>query len=96
MHTVNLPSLILFPGEALYTRAYTLPCYIIFQIGCLLTMKGIVTRVTEVKPLMRVATYTCEQGGSEVYQMVTGATFMPRTKVRESFALLRQPLILTI
>eukprot|EP00962_Isochrysis_galbana_P030411 scaffold9862_cov118-Isochrysis_galbana.AAC.2 len=50
------------------------------HIGALLTMKGIVTRVTEVKPLMRVATYTCEQGGSEVYQMVTSATFMPLNK----------------
>ncbi|EOD16317.1 hypothetical protein EMIHUDRAFT_316205 [Emiliania huxleyi CCMP1516] len=35
------------------------------HIGSLLTLKGIVTRVTEVKPQMKVATYTCEQDGTE-------------------------------
>ena len=49
------------------------------HIGSLLTLKGIVTRVTEVKPQMKVATYTCEQDGTEVYQLVHGTTFMPQT-----------------
>jgi len=49
-------------------------------IGSLLTVKGIVTRVTEVKPQMQVATYTCEQGGYEVYQDVsTYRQFLPLT-----------------
>ena len=48
------------------------------QIGSLLTVKGIVTRVTEVKPQMQVATYTCEQGGYEVYQDVSSSRqFLP-------------------
>ena len=34
-------------------------------------MKGIVTRATEVKPMMQVATYTCDQCGSETYQPVS-------------------------
>lgn len=47
------------------------------SVGSLLTVKGIVTRVTEVKPRMKVATYTCEQGGFEAYQTVNGREFMP-------------------
>lgn len=40
-------------------------------IGKLVKMKGIVTRATEVKPMMVVATYTCDQCGSETYQPVS-------------------------
>ncbi len=36
------------------------------------------TRVTEVKPLMQVATYTCDQCGVETYQIVSGTSFMPQ------------------
>ena len=46
-------------------------------IGHLLTVKGIVTRVSEVKPSIAVATYTCSKGGFEVYQEVQGRSFMP-------------------
>ena len=41
------------------------------NIGKLVTVRGIVTRVTEVKPVMVVATYTCDQCGSESYQPVS-------------------------
>eukprot|EP00310_Coccolithus_braarudii_P013273 CAMPEP_0183353098 /NCGR_PEP_ID=MMETSP0164_2-20130417/32739_1 /TAXON_ID=221442 /ORGANISM="Coccolithus pelagicus ssp braarudi, Strain PLY182g" /LENGTH=732 /DNA_ID=CAMNT_0025525717 /DNA_START=72 /DNA_END=2270 /DNA_ORIENTATION=- len=47
------------------------------RIGQLLTIKGIVTRVGEVKPQIKVATYTCEMGGYEVYQEVKQSKFMP-------------------
>ncbi|XP_025836341.1 DNA replication licensing factor Mcm7 [Agrilus planipennis] len=47
------------------------------HIGKLVTVKGIVTRSTEVKPLMCVATYTCDQCGSETYQPVSSLSFMP-------------------
>ena len=47
------------------------------QIGALLTVKGIVTRVSEVKPSIAVATYTCAKGGFEVYQEVQSRSFMP-------------------
>jgi len=39
-------------------------------IGKLVTVRGIVTRATEVKPVMCVATYTCDQCGAESYQPV--------------------------
>ena len=39
--------------------------------GKLVTVKGVVTRVTEVKPMMQVATYTCDQCASETYQPVS-------------------------
>ena len=40
------------------------------SIGKLVTVRGIVTRATEVKPVMTVATYTCDQCGAESYQPV--------------------------
>lgn len=40
-------------------------------IGKLVKMKGVVTRATDVKPMMVVATYTCDQCGSETYQPVS-------------------------
>lgn len=43
--------------------------------GKLVAVKGIVTRVTEVKPMMQVATYTCDQCGSETYQPVSFKAF---------------------
>ena len=42
---------------------------------CLRT--GIITRATEVKPMMQVATYTCDQCGAETYQTITSTAFMP-------------------
>ncbi|XP_044266718.1 DNA replication licensing factor Mcm7 [Tribolium madens] len=47
------------------------------HIGKLVTVRGIVTRSTEVKPMMTVATYTCDQCGAETYQPVQGLSFMP-------------------
>ena len=40
------------------------------NIGKLICTRGIVTRCTEVKPVMVVATYTCDQCGAESYQPV--------------------------
>eukprot|EP00118_Oscarella_pearsei_P026043 m.309283 g.309283 ORF g.309283 m.309283 type:complete len:723 (+) comp45987_c0_seq1:618-2786(+) len=47
------------------------------NIGKLVTIRGIVTRSTEVKPMMKVATYTCDQCGAETYQPILGPSFMP-------------------
>ncbi|GAB0089915.1 DNA replication licensing factor MCM7 [Sergentomyia squamirostris] len=47
------------------------------QVGKLVTVRGIVTRCTEVKPMMVVATYTCDRCGSETYQPIHSLTFMP-------------------
>ncbi|KAL3282490.1 hypothetical protein HHI36_005673 [Cryptolaemus montrouzieri] len=47
------------------------------NIGKLVTVRGIVTRSTEVKPLLSVATYTCDQCGAETYQPIASMSFMP-------------------
>jgi|EP01046_Picozoa_sp_COSAG06_P072917 DNA replicative helicase MCM subunit Mcm2 (Cdc46/Mcm family) len=46
----------------------------------LVTIRGMVVRVTDVKPLMTVAAYTCEQCGYELYQPVRA----PRLSARFS------------
>lgn len=48
------------------------------HIGKLVTVEGIVIRATAVKPSITVATYACDQCGSEIYQEVTGPQFMPK------------------
>lgn len=45
------------------------------SIGKLVVVRGIVTRITEVKPMMSVATYTCDQCGAESYQPVQQSLF---------------------
>nr|GAT53786.1 DNA replication licensing factor [Mycena chlorophos] len=47
------------------------------HIGHLITVRGIVTRVSEVKPLLQVNAYTCDVCGSETFQEVTNKTFAP-------------------
>ncbi|KAI7748446.1 hypothetical protein M8C21_007604 [Ambrosia artemisiifolia] len=47
------------------------------NIGQLVKISGIVTRCSDVKPLMKVAVYTCEECGFEIYQEVTARVFMP-------------------
>ena len=47
------------------------------NIGQLVTVRGIATRVSEVKPLLSCATYTCESCGYEIYQEITGTAYMP-------------------
>lgn len=50
------------------------------NIGQLVSIRAMVARVSDVKPLAKVVTYTCEQCGFEVYQEVTGRSFMPLDK----------------
>jgi hypothetical protein len=47
------------------------------HIGSLVRIRGMVTRTTEVKPLMIVAAYTCSDCETAIYQEVLGKTFMP-------------------
>ncbi|KAL5965951.1 DNA replication licensing factor mcm7-A [Taenia solium] len=47
------------------------------SIGHLIQVRGVVSRTTEVKPLLRVATYTCDRCGAETYQEITSPSFMP-------------------
>uniref|UniRef100_K3W9A1 DNA replication licensing factor MCM7 n=1 Tax=Globisporangium ultimum (strain ATCC 200006 / CBS 805.95 / DAOM BR144) TaxID=431595 RepID=K3W9A1_GLOUD len=47
------------------------------KVGSLVRIKGMVTRVSNVKPLLTVATYTCESCAYEVYQEVNSRQFNP-------------------
>lgn len=47
------------------------------DVGRLVRIKGMVTRVSNVKPLLTVATYTCEACAFEVYQEVNSRQFTP-------------------
>ncbi|EJT53102.1 hypothetical protein A1Q1_00109 [Trichosporon asahii var. asahii CBS 2479] len=47
------------------------------HIGHLITVRGIVTRVSEVKPLLLVNAYTCESCGNEIFQEVAQKQFTP-------------------
>ena len=49
-------------------------------IGQLITIRGIVTRVSDVKPSVLVIAYTCDQCGYEVFQEVKSRTFTPLTE----------------
>ncbi|CCK68055.1 DNA replication licensing factor MCM7 KNAG_0A03750 [Huiozyma naganishii CBS 8797] len=46
-------------------------------LGQLITVRGIITRVSDVKPAVDVIAYTCDQCGYEVFQEVTSRTFTP-------------------
>ncbi|KAI9909518.1 hypothetical protein PsorP6_015241 [Peronosclerospora sorghi] len=50
------------------------------ELGALVRIKGMVTRVSTVKPLLTVATYTCEACAYEVYQEVNARQYNPLTQ----------------
>ncbi|KAJ1964267.1 DNA replication licensing factor MCM7 [Dipsacomyces acuminosporus] len=54
------------------------------QIGHLVTVRGIVTRVSDVRPSMVVAAYLCDACGSEVFQEVKTRQFMPLTQCQSA------------
>ncbi|KAH9071187.1 MCM2/3/5 family-domain-containing protein [Lactarius deliciosus] len=47
------------------------------HLGGLITARGIVTRVSEVKPLLLVNAYTCDVCGSETFQEISRKEFTP-------------------
>ncbi|WFD31913.1 DNA helicase [Malassezia sp. CBS 17886] len=47
------------------------------NIGALLSVRGIVTRVSEVKPRIQVDAYACDVCGAEVFQEVAGRKYLP-------------------
>lgn len=47
------------------------------HIGKLITVRGIVTRVSEVKPLIQIVTYTCDSCGNEIFQDIVRRQFTP-------------------
>lgn len=47
------------------------------HLGHLITIRGITTRVSDVKPSVRINAYTCDRCGCEVFQPVTTKQFAP-------------------
>ncbi|RDL40033.1 DNA helicase [Venustampulla echinocandica] len=47
------------------------------HLGHLITVRGITTRVSDVKPTVEVNAYTCERCGCEIFQPVNSKTFGP-------------------
>ncbi|KAK6344075.1 Mcm2-7 hexameric complex component [Orbilia brochopaga] len=47
------------------------------QLGHLITVRGIATRVSDVKPAVVVNAYTCDRCGNEIFQEVKTKQFMP-------------------
>lgn len=47
------------------------------HLGKLITIRGIVTRVSEVKPYLLVDAYACDNCGAEIFQEVAGRSYMP-------------------
>lgn len=45
------------------------------DIGRLIRIRGVLTRISQVKPFVQVCTYVCESCGSETYQMVSNNLF---------------------
>lgn len=50
------------------------------QIGSLVVCKGIVTRVSDVRPCLQVAVFACESCGAENYQIVSSREFNPKVE----------------
>ncbi|KAI9814847.1 MAG: Mcm2-7 hexameric complex component [Thelocarpon impressellum] len=47
------------------------------HLGHLITVRGITTRVSDVKPAVQVNAYTCDRCGYEIFQTVTAKQFTP-------------------
>ena len=50
------------------------------HLGSLITVRGITTRVSDIKPAVQINAYACDRCGCEVFQPVTTKQFMPMTQ----------------
>ncbi|MCQ2820243.1 MAG: AAA family ATPase [archaeon] len=72
--------LIIVPGKESKSKLQRMRELRSIQIGSLIQVRGTVVRTSDVKPYIRVATYTCDLCGHEIYQIISGKTFMPITE----------------
>ncbi|KAI0877577.1 DNA replication licensing factor mcm7 [Hypoxylon argillaceum] len=49
------------------------------HLGHLITVRGIATRVSDVKPMVQVGAYTCDRCGCEIFQTVNDKQYAPLT-----------------
>lgn len=61
---------VLVPGEFSKKQIVQMRDVKASNIGQLVTVRGIVTRASDVKPCMQVAVYACDVCGFEVYQLI--------------------------
>lgn len=71
---------IILPGEGAKASNVAMRSIKANAIGSLVTVQGIVTRASDVKPCMQVAVYACEACGNEVYQVIHGKEFTPKVE----------------
>jgi len=69
--------LIIVPGPGSKKKTIPLRQLKASQIGSLQTIKGIVVKMTDVKPFLKVASYSCDVCGYETYQVNHQRTYMP-------------------
>ena len=69
--------LIIIPGPGSKNKTIPLRQLKAQQIGSLQTIKGIVVKMTDVKPFLKVASYSCDVCGYEIYQVNHQRTYMP-------------------
>lgn len=50
------------------------------HLGHLITIRGIATRVSDVKPIVQVGAYTCDRCGCEIFQPVADKQYAPLTE----------------
>lgn len=55
------------------------------NVGHLITVSGIVTRVSDVKPFLAVNTYSCDRCGCEVFQEITTRQFTPLVECQSAY-----------
>lgn len=65
------------PQDALKKQALAVRDVKSSHLGKLITVRGVATRVSEVKPAVVVSGYTCESCGHEVFQEVKTKQFLP-------------------
>ncbi|KAI1813004.1 DNA replication licensing factor mcm7 [Poronia punctata] len=54
------------------------------HLGHLITVRGIATRVSDVKPMVQVGAYTCDRCGCEIFQPVSDKQYAPLTNCPSS------------
>ena len=69
--------LVIIPGPGSKNKTIPLRQLRAEQIGSLQTIKGIVVKMTDVKPFLKVASYSCDVCGYEIYQVINQRTYMP-------------------
>ncbi|CAL8106657.1 unnamed protein product [Orchesella dallaii] len=55
------------------------------QVGKLVTVHGTVIRASEVRPLLTVATYSCDSCSAETFQTIAGPSFSPQVQCNSEF-----------